>query len=78
MMDRVNVVNADAAMRIEGVVDLQQGSNPVEAEVWDRAKANPLVRLYLETGRLKEGREKTTAEDPPAGDEAARRKRARG
>lgn len=77
MMDRVNVVNADAAMRIEGIVDLQQGSNLVEPEAWELAKANPLVRLYLETGRLKEARDKT-AEEPAASDEAARRKRARG
>lgn len=77
MMDRVNVVNADAAMRIEGVVDLQQGSNPVEAEVWERAKANPLVRLYIDTGRLKEARDRGVAEEPATDAEAAKRKRAR-
>ena len=78
-MDCLNVVNTGAVMRIEGVVDLQQGSNFVDPEAWTAAKANPLVKLYLDTGRLKEFRAPANAEEPAASDgEAAKRKRARG
>ncbi len=70
-MDHVEVVNSDAPVRVEGVLDLKEGSNLVDASAWAAAKANPVVKLYLESGRLKELR----AEDPE-GD--AKRKRARG
>ncbi len=53
-MARVNVINADAPMRIEGLLDLQSGSNDVDAEAWTAAKAHPLVKLLLDSGRLKE------------------------
>ncbi len=53
-MAKVNVINADAPMRIEGFFDLLPGSNDVDAEKWMAAKAHPLVKLLLDSGRLKE------------------------